>query len=253
MPITPASQLTSETLTIPSGHYSVSPHLGETVYVPEFKLDRFPISVAHYQRFINEGGYEDYDYWDDDGWHWLQTERIESPRFWNGHNPDLDGMFTTVQGKLLAEFAEPNKPVIGVSWYEADAFCRFFGRQLPSETQWEAAARGAHNNLYPWGNSWMPTGIGAWGNRSGGKRVTACLGKFPEAKGPFGHEDLVGNIWQWTKTPWESQQKPDSDAVLMTAKGGGWGSNKSQCTNAARNGFYKTDQWTHVGFRTIAP
>ena len=242
-----SSQLQTETGVVPAGEYHLSEHLGSLVEIPEFQMDRFPISVAQYQTFIDAGGYEDYDFWDDDGWHWLQTEQITHPRLWDANNPDHDGMFTKVQGDLLTEFVQPNKPVIGVSWFEADAFCRFYNRRLPSEAEWEAAARGLENFTYPWGNEWMADGIGAWGNRSGSKRVTAAIGQFPESKGPFGHEGLVGNIWQWTTTPWDSSD----DQGAITAKGGSWGSPSDQCTNGSRNGFKPRDQWTHVGFRTI--
>lgn len=247
MPLKP-SLLATETLEVPEGKYPLSPYLGGITKVSAFDMDRFPISVAQYAQFIADGGYEDYEYWSDDGWYWLQTEGIQSPRFWNGENPSDDKMFNSVQGDLLAEFVEPTKPVIGVSWYEADAFCRFYNRQLPTEIQWEAAARGPQGNTYPWGDTWLSTGIGAWGNRSHSKRVTAAIGQFPESKGPFGHEDLVGNIWQWTSSPWDSS--PSSER--LAAKGGSWGSSASQCNTSARNGFHPTDQWTHVGFRTIA-
>ena len=238
-----------ETLDVPAGHYILSDHLGGRQAVEAFSLDTFPVTVERYRTFVDAGGYEDWELWEDEGWHWLQTEQITGPRLWDAHNPDVDGMFTKVQATLLAEFVLPHKPVIGVSWYEADAFCRFFDKKLPTEVQWEAAARGPEGLTYPWGNQWEATGIGAWGNRSGGKRVTAAVDQFPEARGPLGHFDLVGNIWQWTSAPWN----PKDPEGKVAARGGSWGSSASECTNAARNGFDRHAQWTHVGFRTVTP
>ena len=238
----------TESITVPAGDYPLSPEFGATTTLPPFCLDRFPVTVERFGVFRELGGYDDFEYWCDEGWHWRQTTGVDAPRFWEGNNPDVDGMFTTVSGDHLQEFTLPTKPVIGVSFYEAEAFCRFFGRRLPTAPEWEAAARGLKGLLYPWGDHWPTDGIAHWGNRGGKKRVTATVDQFPESAGPFGHQGLVGNVWQWTSTPW-NQENPEGPKM---AKGGAWNSPQSHCTNAAQNGFNPGDQWTHVGFRTAA-
>ena len=236
----------NESIAVPAGEYLLSPDLGGKRLISSFSLDRYPVTVARFRLFMEMGGYDDWEYWDDEGWHWRQTTGITAPRLWDGSNPDIDGMFTTVVGDHLEEFTLPTRPVIGVSLFEAEAFCRFFGRRLPTAAQWEAAARGPTGLPYPWGSHWPKTGITQWGNRGQGRRITAPVDHFPEARGPFGHDALVGNVWQWTTTPWN----PALIDGPKTVKGGAWSSPQSQCTTAAQNGFKPGHQWTHLGFRT---
>jgi formylglycine-generating enzyme required for sulfatase activity len=90
-----------------------------------------------------------------------------------------------------ADFNAPNQPVVGVSWWEAEAFCRWAGVVLPTEQQWEAAARGPAGLVYPWGDDW-DSGICNSENKLG---RTSAVGIFPRDKSPFGLYDMAGNVW----------------------------------------------------------
>ncbi len=195
-------------------------------------MDRYPVTVARYALFVDAGGYDDEELWDDEGWAWRSENAILTPRWWEEQDPHW------------ARFLTPDRPIVGVSWYEARAFCRFAGRRLPSEAEWEAAARGPEGRLYPWGDSWEPERAG---NRGKGPRLTWPVGSFPAAEGPFGHHDLVANVWQWTSDPW-----PDPSSSSMAARGGAWSARDEHCRSDHRNAYEKDGRWSHVGFRTVA-
>jgi len=158
-----------------------------------YRISRYPVTNAQYAAFVRAGGYAERRYWTEAGWNWREKEEISEP-------PNL---------------GEPrdisNHPRVAVSWYEAVAFCLWLTEQLrergelgpdqeitlPTEPQWEKAARGADGRRYPWGSEPDPeranyddTGIGA----------TSAVGCFPGGVSPYGAEDLSGNVWEWTRS-----------------------------------------------------
>jgi formylglycine-generating enzyme required for sulfatase activity len=170
-------------------HEQVIPHA--------YQISRYPVTNGQYNAFIQAGGYEQDRYWTESGWTWREKEDVLGPR----------------------EFGQPfglsNHPVVGVSWYEAIAFCRWLTEQfrekgqldrdqaisLPTEAQWEKAARDENGRYYPWGNTSDPncanyedTGIGS----------TSAVGCFPEGGSTYGVLDLSGNIWEWTRSLFEA-------------------------------------------------
>ena len=188
------------------------------------------VTVAEFQAFMVDGGYHDEDLWSDKGWSWRAHESVVAPRFWGD--------------RQWERFYTSDRPIVFVSWYEADAWCRWAGRRLPTEAQWEAAVRGDDGRLFPWGDRWED---GRVGNRGVGERITWPVGSWPMAVGPRGHHDLVGNVWQLCADRWE--EGADSRA----ARGGAWSAPNHQCRADARNGFKPWGRHSHVGFRTAAP
>jgi formylglycine-generating enzyme required for sulfatase activity len=169
----------------------------EQVIPYAYQISRYPVTNAQYSAFVQAGGYEQDRYWTESGWTWREKEDVLGPR----------------------EFGQPfglsNHPVVGVSWYEAVAFCRWLTEQLrekgelenehvvslPTEPQWEKAARGTDGCIYPWGDEPDPdganyddTGVGA----------TSAVGCFPRGASPYGALDLSGNVWEWCLTKWEN-------------------------------------------------
>jgi gamma-glutamyl hercynylcysteine S-oxide synthase len=216
---------------VPEGMYRLSERVGGLQHVDAFWLDRHPVTVDRYERFIESGGYDDPDYWDDDGWTWRAKKKIVLPRFWDE--------------PAWRRFLRKNRPVVGVSWYEASAFCRFEGRRLPSERELEAASRGPAGHTYTWGDVWEE---GRLGVRGVGPRMTWPVGYFRRARGPFGHDDLIGNVWQWTSDP--ADPKDEDRAKIV--RGGSWASRPDQNRTDSWNAYEPGAQFSHLGFRTAA-
>jgi len=142
-----------------------------------FWIDIYPMTNARFARFIDAGGYEEKKWWSADGWSWRSRQGISRPAMWE--EAGWDG---------------PEQPVAGVSWYEADAYARWTGRRLPTDAEWEKAARGTDGRRYPWGNDW-PTHQQANFDMAVGR--TTPVGLYPEGVSPYGCHDMAGNINNW--------------------------------------------------------
>ena len=168
------------------------------VRVPSFRIDAFPVSNAKFLEFVQAGGYEDPVLWRADDWDWKTKAGLSYPHFWvrRGAEWFWRGMFEEIP-------LRPAWPVY-VSHAEASAFARWAGKSLPTEAQWHRAAYGTPDGperSYPWGNDppaaqhgnfdfrlWDPTPINA----------------YPAGTSAFGVYDLLGNGWEWTRTPFRS-------------------------------------------------
>lgn len=96
-------------------------------------------------------------------------------------------------------FRGAEQPAVGVSWFEAEAYCAFRGKRLPSEAEWERAARGDDGRRYAWGNQTPdPLNLACYGRNPKAKGATMPVGSYPKGEGPYGHLDLTGNVWEWT-------------------------------------------------------
>ena len=158
-----------------------------------------------------------------------------------------------------AGFRGAEQPVVGVSWFDAEAYCAFRGKRLPREAEWERAARGDDGRKYAWGNTTPdPERLACFGRKVGGKGATTMpVGSYPEGRGPYGHFDLTGNVWEWTADvydpmaysregrdrgePGNCQQVLESLASLRKGKRQGYtGSNPipTTCERALRGGAF---------------
>jgi len=178
-----------------------------------YRIARYPVTNAQYAAFVRAGGYRQCRYWTTAGWKWREGDNVVAPE----------------------DYSEPfnlaNHPVVGVSWYEAVAYCRWLTEALraagelnegetvalPGEAEWEKAARSTDGRGYPWGDAPDPdranyagTGIGA----------TSAVGCFPGGASPYGVEDLSGNVWEWCRTRWEGDYRRyrGDDALEGTAR-----------------------------------
>jgi formylglycine-generating enzyme required for sulfatase activity len=199
--------------------------------VTSFAIDRHPVTVARFEAFVSAGGYETKRYWTDDGWTWRQAESVAKPRFWDD--------------PAWAAYLVPTHPVVGVSFHEARAFARFEEALLPTEAQWERAARGDDGRAYPWGPEWIE---GACGGRGIGPRGTVPVGSYPSGASPFGVEDLVGCVWQWC-----TDEHPNPDGgVARATRGGAWNTLRWSLTTTACNPYPAGARFSNLGFRTVA-
>lgn len=171
-----------------------------TVVLPSFLIDRFPVSNAQFRHFITTGGYERQEWWSPAGWRWRTKTGRNAPRFWRQKETLLDA-----------------HPVVGISWYEADAYARSVNKRLPTEAEWEKAARGLEARRYPWGNTfelnrcntadfWLHREIleyEDWHANFFLRRLwreqvlTTPINSFPQGASPYGVLNMGGNVWEW--------------------------------------------------------
>ena len=170
--------------------------IGAMVRIPAGnELDAFAIEVhevtnAQYRQFIEAGGYTTQELWTEDGWAWLQAHTRNHPSYWDNE-----------------QFNAPNQPTVGVTWFEADAYCRWAGKALPSERQWERACQGDDGRKFPWGNQPLTPPQTATTSESGDTYTApSVVGSTPQTQSPYGVQDMAGNVLEWTQTARDGQK-----------------------------------------------
>ena len=133
----------------------------------------------------------------------------------------------------------PQCPAMGIEWIQAYKYCKWAGKRLPNELEWEAAARGSSTFTWPWGNDYLPQNANTFGKEDG-HLFAAPVASFPMGASPFGVMDMSGNVWEWVKT--ESKNS-------YIVKGGGWTSDKNQSKISFRNSVDAKLKNPTFGFR----
>jgi ergothioneine biosynthesis protein EgtB len=167
------------------------------VNVPAFRIDALNVTNRDFLQFLRDGGYERRNLWTDAGWNWISSEKHRAPTFWipKGDSWGYRAMF--------AEIPLPLDWPVYVSHDEASAYARWIGKGLPSEAEWHRAACGtpeATERAYPWGAD-APSS--QHGNFDFQRWDPVSVGSYPAGNSAFGVSDLVGNGWEWTRTPFE--------------------------------------------------
>jgi formylglycine-generating enzyme required for sulfatase activity len=145
--------------------------------------------------------------------------------------------------------------VVGISWHEAEAFCRFIGKRLPTEAEWEKAARGTNGRKYPWGDQWDASRANSGESKLG---KTVAVGSYPMGVSPFGVHDLAGNVWEWVQDWYDMgyyQRSPErnplgpSTGQTKVLRGGAWYVNSSFMRAAGRFDLTLDKRMVTIGFR----
>ncbi|MGH8761270.1 MAG: selenoneine synthase SenA [Burkholderiales bacterium] len=226
------------------------------VRMAPFRIGRVPVTNGEFRGFVEAGGYRRREWWTEAGWAWRAGAGAEAPRYWlREGNSWLQRRFDTV-APLVAEH-----PVIHVNWHEAQAYCRFAKRRLPTEAEWEYAAawdtRDASKRRYPWGEA--EPAAGHANLESGG---LVAVDAFSAGDSAFGCRQLIGNVWEWTESsfdpypgfvidPYQEYSQPwfGTHKVL---RGASFATTRRLVRNTFRN-FYTPDRNDiFAGFRTCA-
>jgi iron(II)-dependent oxidoreductase len=228
-----------------------------TVDVPPFFIDTVPVANAAYAAFIADGGYDDERWWTPAGWQHVRGAGLSAPLFWTR---DGDGWAQTRFG--VAEPVPPAEPVLHVSWYEADAFARWAGRRLPTEAEWEKAARfdpaSGRSRRYPWGDG-DPAPVHA--NLGQRHLRPAPAGSYPDGAAPCGARQLIGDVWEWTASdflpypgfaawPYREYSEVFFGSDYKVLRGGSFAVSPVACRGTFRNWDYPVRRQIFAGFRT---
>ena len=217
---------------VPAGEFTMGSPTGDTdeqpahrVYVDGFSMDKYEVTVGQYAAF-------------------LQAKGVEPPSDW----------------KTMNQAANQKRPVANMEWADAATYCTWAGKRLPTEAEWEKAARGTDGRLYPWGND-PPTPLHAnygktdWNNHG----VLVPVGTLEAGKSPYGIYDMAGNVWEWVSdwygynyyknSPPQNPTGPSSGGTKVI-RGGSWYSNPAALRSANRSLISPTDQGL-TGFRCV--
>lgn len=180
------------------------------VYLSAYYIDKYEVTNKQFAQFLNEKGNQT-----EGGVTWLDIE-------------DEDCRISKTSGGFSPKSGYSEHPVVEVSWYGARAYCKWKGMRLPTEAEWEKAARGGDGRKYPWGDSSPTCSLANYGGCGGGtKRVGSHLG----GASPYGVHDMAGNVWEWVadwydgnyykSSPRSNPQGPGS-GTYKVLRGGSW-------------------------------
>jgi iron(II)-dependent oxidoreductase len=226
------------------------------VALEPFWIDRYPVTNGAYLAFMDAGGYETHAWWSDAGWQWLQDARVRAPKYWQ-----RDGAAWSTRSMDIIERVDPAKPVCHVCYYEADAFARWAGKRLPTESEWEAAASwdpvAGRARTYPWGDEPATAELANVDQLSFG---TARVGAYPRNVSPIGCQGMIGDVWEWTSSdftgypgfvsyPYREYSEVFFGNEYKVLRGGSWATRPGAIRNTFRNWDYPIRRQIFSGFR----
>jgi len=261
-------------IAIPAGPFLYGDGKRKVVIEQPFAISKYPITNYQFRRFLEDKGYDRREFWSEEGWAWRTgtydskapkeyqdwlaqrpPEKRGEPFFW--HDP---------------RWNNPLAPVVGVSWFEAEAYCNWLAKEkgrpmrLPTEAEWERAARHTDGREYPWGNEFDRNRLNcaeywsqeedlsdidkwrSWYNSDSFKTAsTTIVGQFIDGNSQAGLSDTSGNVWEWTDS-WY-----DAEKIYRIVCGGSWGDGRQGARCAARGRLVPDTFNDDVGFRGVSP
>lgn len=230
-------------------------HLRE---IKPFAISRVPTTNGQFLEFVEDGGYRRRELWSEEGWAWREREHAAHPLYWL-----RQGGYWFFRHFDLVVPLEEEFPVVHVNWYEAEAYCRWARRRLPTEAEWEMAAAGTTNGskrTYPWGEA-PPTPDRAHLDARGLGCVPVSAA--PDGESAFGCRHMIGNVWEWTADPASPYPGFQPDPLLdcpercfgdacRVLRGGSWATRPRIARTTARCFALKERRDLFAGFRTCA-
>jgi gamma-glutamyl hercynylcysteine S-oxide synthase len=234
--------------------------------VVPFRIARAPVTNSEFAEFAAADGYRNRALWSPQGWAWVQSTKTQTPAYWQG----TPGAWRLQWYDKLIDL-QPHHPVMFVNWHEANAYCAFAHRRLPTELEWEVAATGEpsedgslrrHKRLQPWGSSDTDTPSDQLANLDNGAGRLIVVGACAAGDSAFGCRQMMGNIWEWTASDFKPYPgfSPDiyqdysqpwfGDRKVL--RGGCWATRSRLVTPVYRNFFPPDRRDIFAGFRTCA-
>ncbi|MGM0559114.1 MAG: SUMF1/EgtB/PvdO family nonheme iron enzyme, partial [Myxococcota bacterium] len=259
---------------IPGGTFVLGAHKDEAfafdnekwaheVELEPFSIARAPVTNAEFAEFVDDGGYAERDLWSDAGWAWRESEEATQPVYWRRGSNGWE-----VRSFQRWTALPPNRPVSHVNWHEAQAYCRWAGRRLPTEAEWEAAASvddttegqlSRRKRRFPWGD--QPPGTDKT-NLDGRALGTVDVAAFSKGDSALGCRQMIGNVWEWTSSVFEPFDGFEPDFYQeysepwfgdrRVLRGGSWATRSRLIWNTFRNFFPPDRRDVIAGFRTCA-
>lgn len=191
------------------------------VKLEAYKIARYLVTVADFGRFMDDDGYKENRWWSAGGF-----RRWTDPHDW------------------ADQHEYPNRPVVGVSWFESSAYAKWAGGRLPTESEWERAARGTDGRRYPWGAA-PPDADRLNCDRKVGRSTP--VGVFAAGAGPSGIQDMAGNVWEWCADVVDFVGTRDG----RVTRGGSWYTNSSAARSAFRDYIHPDYRYPLIGCRVV--
>ena len=265
-PAAPSPAFTGlEFVEVPGGECTLGAAAGAFAYdnerprhrsiVAAFLIARTPVTNASWLRFTEGGGYERREWWSDEGWAWKEQYDITRPGGWTADHRAERRLHEIVP-------IDPSRPVVHVTWFEADAFARAHAARLPTEAEWEKAATWDHQaqvaRRFPWGEEPLAPGVHAnvdqrWGG-------TTAAGAYPDGASPLGALGMIGDVWEWTASPFAgypgfvaAPYREYSEVFFgqgyKVLRGGSWATQARTATATFRNWDYPQRRQIFSGLR----
>lgn len=230
------------------------------VYLDAFWIDKYEVTNAQFQKFVEATGYKTDA--EKAGWAWAYTG--------SGWQQVNGANWRAPRGSGSGTADKASHPVVQVSWNDASAFCAWAGKRLPTEAEWEKAARGGlyldgdqskkqpnpePTRVYPWGNTFNKDFLNSW---EGGKGDTTKVGSFDKGKSPYNVMDMAGNVWEWVwdwydanfyKNSPTRNPKNETPSQYRVLRGGSWYNNADVVRAAHRDFNVPGNRVDGVGFR----
>lgn len=235
---------------------------GGTVDLPAYWIDRTEVTNAMFQQFVQQTGYV------------TGAERSGASEVYGLLTAVSGANWRFPQGPGSSISAKADHPVVQMNWYAANAYCKWAGGRLPSEAEWEKAARGTDGRLWPWGNAYPSDQLMNAGDVSlpepqsrtdmnDGYRYTSPVGAFPAGQSPYGLMDMAANAWEWTRSIYKDYPYKASDGRevvsepaegdRMVLRGGCWFDDYGSVRSTMRYGGRPQLSTDGTGFRCVYP
>jgi formylglycine-generating enzyme required for sulfatase activity len=229
-PVSPSGELTctkipADMVKVPKGPFLYGEKRVRETVDHDYWIDQYPVTNEKYRAFILADGYENQEYWSVEGWKWKASSNVTVQKYWN-----------------VARWNKADYPVVGVSYYEGEAYAKWVGKRLPTEREWEKAARGEDGRKYPWGDKFDKEKCNS---RETGLKHTTPVTQYPKGVSPYGCYDMAGNVWEWCMD-WYDKEKNG-----RVFRGGSWSNEPVNLRISYRLRSTFDTRYSVLGFRLV--